>query len=118
MRGERTSLRVARDARQLGAQDADTLAHRDAAFQHEGADLIDDAGALRHQPLAHAMQRLQVELIGSLGRHELHRRALHCLGNRFGILEVVLLPLAIRADVSGRHQTGLRDQAMRVCRLR
>src|SRR5262245_30613274 len=34
------------DDRQLGAQKADALAHGDAALQHEGTDLIDDAGAL------------------------------------------------------------------------
>ena len=59
------------------------------------------------QPLAHAMQRLQVELVGGLGRDELHRRALHRFGNRLGIAEVVLLPLAIRAHVFRRHQPGI-----------
>ena len=89
------------------AQEADTLAHGDPAFQHEGANLVDDAGALRHQPLAHPMQRLQVQLLRGLGRHELHRRALHGFGNRFGIVEVVLLSLAIGADILGRHQPGI-----------
>jgi hypothetical protein len=32
-------------------------------------------------------------------RHELHRRALHSFGNRLGILEVVLLPIAIGPDI-------------------
>jgi hypothetical protein len=36
------------------------LPHRDAALQQEGADLIDDAGALAHQSLAHPMQRLEL----------------------------------------------------------
>ena len=44
---------------------------------------------------------------GDLGRHELHRRALHGFGNRFGIIEVVLLSLAIGADIFGRHQPGI-----------
>ncbi|MGY3488097.1 hypothetical protein ACVW1C_005980 [Bradyrhizobium sp. USDA 4011] len=35
------------------------------------------------------------------------RRALHGLGNRFGIIEVVLLSLAVGADVFGRHQPGI-----------
>src|SRR5262245_5974765 len=39
------------------------------------------AGALRHQPFAHAMQRLEIELLAGLGRHEPHGRALHCLGD-------------------------------------
>jgi hypothetical protein len=40
------------------------------------------------------MQRLQMQLLCGLGRHELHRRALHGFGNRFGIIEGVLLSLA------------------------
>jgi len=77
--------------------------HREAALQQEGADLIDDTGALPHQPLAHAMQRLQVELIGRLGRDEPHRRSLHRLGDRLGITEIVLLSLVVRAHVSRWH---------------
>ncbi len=53
------------------------------------------------------MQRLQIQLLRGLGRHELHRRALHGFGNRFGIIEVVLLSLAIGADIFGRHQPGI-----------
>jgi hypothetical protein len=44
----------------------DTLAHGDPAFQHEGANLVDDAGALRHQPLAHPMRRLHIQLLRGL----------------------------------------------------
>ena len=35
--------------------------------------------------------RLQIQLLRGLGRHKLHRRALHGFGNRFGVIEVVLL---------------------------
>jgi hypothetical protein len=35
------------------------LPHGDAALQQEGADLIDDAGTLTDQALAHAVQRLR-----------------------------------------------------------
>ena len=35
------------------------------------ADLIDDTGALADQSRAHALQRLQIELLGSLGGDEL-----------------------------------------------
>ena len=38
--------------------------------------MIDDARALADQPLAHSVQRLQVELLRGLGGDELHRRAL------------------------------------------
>src|ERR1700721_1847235 len=46
------------------------------------ADLIDDAGALPDQSFTHAMQCLQVELVGALGGNELHRRALPPFSNR------------------------------------
>jgi hypothetical protein len=39
----------------------------DAAFQQKGADLIDDAGALPDQSLAHAVKGLQIKLLGGLG---------------------------------------------------
>src|ERR1035437_919284 len=61
------------DAWQLGAQKPLSLPHRYAALQQEGADLIDDAGALADQALPHAVQCLQVELLRGLRRHELHR---------------------------------------------
>jgi hypothetical protein len=58
MRGDRASVRVARMVGSFRTQEADPLTHGDPAFQHEGANLVDNAGALRHQPLAHPVQRL------------------------------------------------------------
>ena len=58
------------------------------------------------------MQRLQVELIGGLRRHELHRRPLHRLGDRLRIAEVVLLSLRIGPDVLRRHQPGIVAKAI------
>src|SRR6267142_1672044 len=52
---------------QLGPQETQPLPHRDSALQQEGADLIDDARALTDKPLAHPVERLQVELVGRLG---------------------------------------------------
>ena len=83
------------------------MPHRDAALQQEGADLIDDAGALADQSLAHTVQRLQVELVGGLDCDELHGRALDSLGDGFRIAEVVLLSLRIGAHVLRRHQSGV-----------
>ena len=67
----------------------EALPNGNATLQQEDADLIDDAGALTDQPLPHAVERLQVELLGGLGRNELHRRTLHRLGECLGIAEVV-----------------------------
>lgn len=66
------------------------------ALQHEGANQVDDAPVrCDTSRLRTPMQRLQIQLLGGLGRDEPHRRALHGLGNRFGIIEVVLLSLAV-----------------------
>ena len=53
---------------QLSAQEARALSNGNATLQQERADLIDDAGALTDQSLPHPVQRLQVELLGALGR--------------------------------------------------
>ena len=52
------------------------MADCNAALQQEGTDLVDDAGTQAYQALAHAMQCLQVQLIGCLGSDELHGWAL------------------------------------------
>src|SRR4051795_3628034 len=106
MRGESTSVRV-EDTRQLGPQGTQALPHGDAPLQQERTDLIDDTGTLTEQSLADAVQRLKVELIGGLGRDELHGRALDSLGDGFRISEVILLSLRIGAHVFRRHQAGV-----------
>ena len=50
------------------------------------------------------MQCLQLELIGGLRRHELHRRPLHRLGDCLGITQVVLLSLRVGPHVFCWHQ--------------
>ena len=58
------------------------------------------------------MQRLQVELIGGLRRHKLHRWPLHRLGDRLRVAEIVLLSLRIGANVLRRHQPGIVIKAL------
>jgi hypothetical protein len=98
--------------RQLGAQEPLSLPHRNTALQQESADLIDDAGALADQPLPYPVQCLQVELIGGLGRHKLHRRPLHGLGDCLGIAEVILLSLGIGTNILRWHQPGIVSKAI------
>jgi len=52
-------------------------------LQQEGADLI--TGTLTDPSFTHAVERLEVNLLGDLRRDELHGRALHRLGDRLGI---------------------------------
>ena len=56
---------------------------------------------------AMSAEGLQVELIGGLRRHELHRRPLHRLGDRLRIAEVVLLSLRVGPHVPRRHQPSI-----------
>src|ERR1700730_6929787 len=90
-------------AGQFDAQEAQPLAHRNAALQQEGANLIADAGALADQPLAHAVKGLQVELIAGLGGDEPHRRTLHRFGDR--LMPVFILPFPAIDPVAIRRSS-------------
>src|SRR6201988_2326119 len=106
--GTRPSLSAFGDnGGQLSTQEAWPLPYRHPTLQQEGAHLVDDAGALADQSLAHSVQGLQVELLGGLGGDELHGRALHRFGDRLGIAKVVLLSLRIRPHVFCRHQPSV-----------
>jgi len=61
----------------------DFRVHGHAMLQQEGADLI--TGTLTDPSFTHAVERLEVNLLGDLRRDELHGRALHRLGDRLGI---------------------------------
>src|SRR5262249_4421185 len=103
MRGERASQDAAR-MRGNSARKKRKPCRTAMPRSNKKADLIDDASALTDQPLTHPVERLQIELLGGLCCDELHRRALHRLGDRFGVPEVILLSLRIRAHVLRRHQ--------------
>ena len=51
--------------------------------------------------------RVQIELIGSLRRHELYRRPLHRFSDRFSVTEVILLALGIGPHILRRHQPSV-----------
>ena len=75
------------------AQPVELLPYRDAVLQEKAADLIDDRGSLRHQAVAHAMQRLQIELLVRLGWYAPRRRTLHGFSNRMRISKVIFVSL-------------------------
>ena len=58
---------IGQDVRKRLTQEAQALAHGDAALEQEGSDLVDDRGALADQARTHPMQRLQVKLLDTLG---------------------------------------------------
>src|SRR6516165_9053058 len=107
MRVDSTSGGAARIRGNSDAQEPQALPHHNPTLQQEGADLIDDAGALTDQPLTHPVQRLQVELIGGLCRYEPHGWALDRLSDCLRIAKVVLLSLRVRPHILRRHQPGI-----------
>ena len=96
MRGERASVRVARMPGN-SARSKRRLAVPRCRAPTGRRNLIYDAGALTDKPLAHPVQRLQVEQVGRLGRDELYGWALHGLSDLFRIAIVVLLTFGILA---------------------
>src|SRR6516162_581844 len=80
-----------------------SLSHSNSVLQEEAAKLIDHSRPIANQARAHAMQRLQVELIVRLDRHTARRRALHSFCNRVGITEVILVALSKRLGISWRY---------------
>jgi hypothetical protein len=100
--------------RQLSAQQPWPLSNGHTPFQPQGANLIDDAGALTNQSLEHAMQCPQVELFDSLRRHKIHSRALDRLCDRLCIAEVVLLPVLVQPYILRWHQPGVVTQCLQL----
>ena len=81
------------NVRQSMAQPVEPLPHRDAVLQEKAADLIDDRGSLPYQAVAHAMQRLQIELLVRLRWYAPRCRTLHGFGNRMRISKIILVSL-------------------------
>ena len=79
------------------------LPHRDAVFQEKAADLIDDRGPLPHQAVAHAMQRLEIELLDRFRRYAPCRGTLHGFRNGLRISKVIFVGLSERLGVDRRH---------------
>ena len=84
-----------------------SLADGDTALQQQAANLVDHRGAAHHPPLAHPVQRLQVQLVIGLDRNKPHRGPGYSLGTRFGVNVVVLVRLQVRLYILCRHQTHI-----------
>src|SRR2546422_6782740 len=76
---------------------------------------------LAYEPLAHAMERLNVLLIDVLGRHKAHGRTRHRFRDGLGIAAVVFMRLDVRLDElrcrSEEHTSELQSRLHLVCRL-
>jgi hypothetical protein len=75
------------------AQPMKALAHGNAMLQKEAADLIDDRSPLPNQSIAHAVQRLKIELFIGFCRYTQRRWTLYGFSDRQRITKVVLVVL-------------------------
>src|SRR6185437_11953870 len=62
-----------------------------AALKKKGSKLIDDAGSSLNEAISDTMNRLQIELIGSLDGYEPHCRTLNSFGDCLSVDVIVLL---------------------------
>ena len=103
IRGDNTSLRLARDVRKLLAEEAKPLTYRNAMLQEKAADLIDHSRSLPDQARSHPVQCLQIKLIVGLHWNAACRWPLNSLRDRVCVSEVVLVALPERFGISGRY---------------
>src|SRR5208283_1680439 len=98
-RDDRAACAYARDAllgifQQRGrrvAQVGRAFGEDDTALQQEAAYWVDHRSATMHQPVANAVQGLQIELIVGLDRHAAHVLTRYSLGDCLCIDTVVLV---------------------------
>jgi hypothetical protein len=69
--------------------------------------MVDYRGTLPDQTGADTVQSLEVELLGRLQRHPTHDRALHRLGDGFGVAVMILVTFEERFDVLGGQQVDV-----------
>jgi hypothetical protein len=86
-------LRVFQNLRHRHTQLGWRLRKHHTSFEQEGTQLVDHCSTSCDQPVAHAMDRLQVQLIIRLDRNEAHVLAFDRFSNRFRIDKVVLIRL-------------------------
>ena len=80
------------------------LAYGDPALEQQAAYLVDHCGTPHDPPFSHSMQRLQIQLIIALDRHEAHRGPTHGLPDRLRIDVIVLVCLHLGLYVLRRNQ--------------
>ena len=103
MRGERTSVRLARMSGSAWRRKAQSLPDDDAALQKKTANFVDYRGPFADEARPYPVQRLQIQLLIGLGWNKACRRPLHRLGYAIGISEIILVPLPKRLRIRGRN---------------
>src|SRR5215831_21391935 len=103
MRGERTSVRLARMSGSCWRRNRSPCRTTMPRFQKKATNLIDHRSSLADEARPHPMQRLQIQLLVGFGGNEAGRRPLHSLGHGMSISEVILVPLPKRLCIRGRN---------------
>src|SRR5262249_12377937 len=78
--------------------------------------LIHQGRPLAHEPLTHAMERLEVLLVNGLDRHKAHGRTRHRFRASLGIAAVIFIGLDVRLDelwCHELHRVAIRPEAAR-----
>jgi hypothetical protein len=107
MRSESTGAASLRTVRQDTSEIGAALSYDETSLEKKRAELINQGGATCHQPFAHPMKRLEIELLRCLQWNEAHGGALHGLGNRFRVNEIILIAFHEGADVLRRHEADV-----------
>ena len=108
---------VAHTGRQIRVSVLEDLGHRHLelarclceghpTLKQEGSQLVDDRRSSRNQPVSHAVERLQIQLVIGLDRNEAHILTVDSFGNRLRIKEVVLIRLHKRLHELSGNQPG------------
>ena len=83
------------------------LRHDNALCVQQPPRLIDQRRPCLHQPLPHAVQRLEILLRHRLHGHKAHGRARHGCGDRFGLPQIVFVRLPLRRHKRRCHEADL-----------
>ncbi len=93
---------VLEDLRHRLLQLEQSLGEDHATLEQEGSQLVDYGRSASEKPVAHTMHRLKIKLVVRLDRNETHVLPVYCLGDGFGIEEVVLVRLDDRLNALKR----------------
>jgi hypothetical protein len=89
--GREVSLSVFQQGNHILAQVRRSFGKGDAPLDEEASDLVDDRRAALHQPVAHPMESLQVQLLVALDGNKPHVLSSHGFRDGFCVQEVILV---------------------------
>jgi hypothetical protein len=104
--GGQTVSGVCQQIRQIAPHCCRTERENETVLIEQSPQAIDHSCSFADKSLAHAVRRLQILLLETLGKHKSHVRPTNCLADRFRIRLIVLLALHVRLDVLRAHHAN------------